>query len=129
WKSFAYDYRQPNSSAGSNVWALAPSRTKSGNAILLRNPHLSWNAGYYEAHLKVSDKLNFYGDFRIGVPLGIIGGFNEYLVFSTTNNYPKFLDEIYAFKRDSKNENNYLLDGVSHPIQVDSIRVEYKDGD
>ena len=31
---------------GSNAWAFAPSRTKSGKAILLRNPHLNWNAGY-----------------------------------------------------------------------------------
>src|SRR5690606_10613966 len=27
---------------GSNAWAFAPSRTRSGKAILLRNPHLSW---------------------------------------------------------------------------------------
>jgi len=27
--------------AGSNAWAFAPSRTTSGNAILLRNPHLT----------------------------------------------------------------------------------------
>ena len=30
---------------GSNAWAFAPSRTKSGKAILLRNPHLVWTAG------------------------------------------------------------------------------------
>ena len=33
---------------GSNAWAFAPSRTRSGRAILLRNPHLDWSAGYYE---------------------------------------------------------------------------------
>jgi acyl-homoserine-lactone acylase len=38
---------------GSNAWAFAPSRTKSGKAILLRNPHLAWSAGYYEAHMTV----------------------------------------------------------------------------
>lgn len=27
---------------GSNAWAFAPSRTTSGRAILLRNPHLGW---------------------------------------------------------------------------------------
>src|SRR5690606_9514121 len=36
---------------GSNAWAFAPSRTESGHAILVRNPHLSWTAGYYEAHV------------------------------------------------------------------------------
>jgi acyl-homoserine-lactone acylase len=58
---------------GSNAWALAPSRTKSGRAILLRNPHLAWTAGYYEAHLTVPGVIDFYGDFRIGGPLIVIG--------------------------------------------------------
>ena len=62
--------------AGSSAWALAPSRTTSGAAILLRNPHLSWDAGYWEAHAVVPGRLDFYGDFRIGAPLGIVGGFN-----------------------------------------------------
>jgi acyl-homoserine lactone acylase PvdQ len=51
---------------GSNAWAFAPSRTKSGKAILLRNPHLAWNSGYYEGHMTVPGVLDFYGDFRIG---------------------------------------------------------------
>ncbi|MDX1479802.1 MAG: penicillin acylase family protein, partial [Saprospiraceae bacterium] len=32
---------------GSNAWAFAPSRTRDGHTILVRNPHLSWTAGYY----------------------------------------------------------------------------------
>jgi len=59
--------------AGSNAWAFAPSRTTSGNAILLRNPHLNWRAGYYEAHITVPGVINFYGDFRIGYPLSSVG--------------------------------------------------------
>jgi acyl-homoserine-lactone acylase len=43
------DVEAPDPDEGSNAWALAPSRTRSGHAILLRNPHLAWNAGYYEA--------------------------------------------------------------------------------
>ena len=57
--------------AGSSAWALAPSRTTSGAAILLRNPHLSWDAGYWEAHAVVPGRLDFYGDFRIGAPVAI----------------------------------------------------------
>ncbi|MBI1809390.1 MAG: penicillin acylase family protein, partial [Gemmatimonadetes bacterium] len=51
---------------GSNAWAFAPSRTRSGRAILLRNPHLVWTAGYYEAQMTVPGVIDFYGDFRIG---------------------------------------------------------------
>ena len=63
------DVSESDPDEGSNAWALAPSRTRSGRAILLRNPHLAWNAGYYEAHLTVPGVVDFYGDFRIGGPL------------------------------------------------------------
>src|SRR5690606_25711622 len=71
---------------GSNAWAFAPSRTRSGRAILMRNPHLSWTAGYYEAHVTVPGVIDFYGDFRVGGPFGVIGGFNRHLGWATTNN-------------------------------------------
>ena len=73
---------------GSNAWALAPSRTTSGDAILLRNPHLNWGAGYYEAHIRVPGVIDIYGDFRVGYPLYFNGGFNRYLGWATTNNGP-----------------------------------------
>ncbi len=112
---------------GSNAWAFHPSRTKSGKAILLRNPHLQWNAGYYEAHVTVPGILDFYGDFRIGGPFGVIGGFNRDLGWSTTNNDP-LLDQVYALKLDRANADHYLLDGTSHPIERAKVRVEYKSG-
>lgn len=111
--------------AGSNVWAFAPERTTSGNAILMRNPHLNWGAGYYEAHMNVKGHFNFYGDFRIGEPLGIVGGFNQYLGWSTTNNYTD-PDEFYAFAKDSRNADHYLLDGISHALIREQVLVEYK---
>ncbi|MBS1737367.1 MAG: penicillin acylase family protein [Bacteroidetes bacterium] len=114
-----------NPDLGSNAWALAPERTTSGKAILLRNPHLDWNAGYYEAQMDVEGYFNFYGDFRIGEPLGTVGGFNEFLGFSTTNNYPKN-DEIYSFKKDPDNPDNYLLDGASRPVAKRMVTVTYK---
>ncbi len=112
---------------GSNAWAFAPSRTKSGHAILLRNPHLQWNAGYYEGHITVPGVLDFYGDFRIGGPFGVIGGFNRDVGWSTTNNAP-LLDQVYALKLDRSTADHYLLDGASHPIERKKVRVNYKDG-
>ncbi len=112
---------------GSNAWALAPERTLSGHAILFRNPHLSWDAGYYEAHLRVPGKLNFYGDFRIGGLFAIIGGFNERLGWSTTNNSPD-RDEVYAFKADPEKPDHYILDGIAVPISKRTIEVNFKNG-
>ena len=113
---------------GSNAWAFAPSRTKSGKAILLRNPHLNWNAGYYEAQVTVPGVLDFYGDFRIGGPFGVVGGFNRYLGWATTNNAP-VLDEIYALDVDPSRPDHYLFEGTSVPLTSERIAVAYKNGD
>ena len=113
---------------GSNAWAFAPSRTKSGKAILLRNPHLAWSAGYYEAHMTVPGVVDFYGDFRIGSAFAVIGGFNRDLGFSTTNNAPD-LDEFYALDADPKAPDHYLFDGRSVALKRDLITVTWRNGE
>ncbi|HSW30964.1 MAG TPA: penicillin acylase family protein [Longimicrobiales bacterium] len=110
---------------GSNAWAFDGTRTTSGKAILLRNPHLSWTAGYYEAHVVVPGLVDFYGDFRIGSAFGTVGGFNRHLGFATTNNAP-VMSQIYAFEADPNHENHYILDGRSHALQERKTTVEYR---
>ena len=112
---------------GSNAWAFAPSRTKSGRAILVRNPHLAWNAGYYEAHLTVPGVVDYYGDFRIGGPFGVVGGFNRDLGWSTTNNDPD-LNELYALDVDPGRADHYLFDGASIPLERQLVAAEFRNG-
>ena len=119
---------EANADDGSNAWAFAPSRTKSGKAILLRNPHLAWTAGYYEAHLTVPGVVDFYGDFRIGGPFIVVGGFNRYLGWSTTNN-SQDLAEIYALDVDPKTTDQYLFDGASLPLTRELRTVTFRNGD
>ncbi|HYN10332.1 MAG TPA: penicillin acylase family protein [Vicinamibacterales bacterium] len=114
---------------GSNAWALAPNRTKSGRAILLRNPHLAWTAGYYEAHLTVPGVVDFYGDFRIGGPLIVIGGFNWHLGWATTNSNSGDLSEIYALELDPKRPDHYRLDGATLPLGREQYTVTVKEGE
>ncbi len=116
---------ESNDDVGSNAWAFAPSRTKSGRAILLRNPHLAWSAGYYEAHLTVPNVMDFYGDFRIGGPFAVIGGFNSSLGWSTTNN-AQTLSEIYELQVDPAHADQYLWDGASAPLEKRSVTVKYR---
>jgi acyl-homoserine-lactone acylase len=113
-----------NEDVGSNAWALAPSRTKSRKAILLRNPHLAWTAGYYEAHVTVPGVVDFYGDFRIGGPFAVVGGFNKDLGFSTTNN-AQSLAEIYELDADTTEVDRYWLDGASIPLTHEVVTVDY----
>ncbi len=120
WMAWARLEGEEDPEVGSNAWAFAPERTTSGNALLLRNPHLSWTAGYYEAHVRVPGVLDFYGDFRLGGPFTTIGGFNRRLGFATTNNYP-VLDQVYALLRDPNDSGAYLFDGGSVPL--DSLPV------
>jgi acyl-homoserine-lactone acylase len=116
----------PGWEPGSNTWALAPERTTSGHAILMRNPHLSWDAGYYEAHITIPGLLNFYGDFRIGGPFGMIGGFNERLGWSSTNNAPR-LNDIYALELDPDRPDHYRFDGASVPLTREPVTLRYQD--
>lgn len=117
----------PGPDDGSNAWAFAPSRTRSGRAILLRNPHLQWNAGYYEAHITVPGVVDFYGDFRIGGPFAVVGGFNKDLGWSTTNN-AQDLDQIYSFDVAPNNPDHYLLDGKAVPLTRELVTAQYRNG-
>jgi acyl-homoserine-lactone acylase len=124
----AGDADDPDEDAGSSAWALGPERTTSGVPILLRNPHLSWNAGYWEAHIVVGDRIDFYGDFRIGGPIGIVGGFNRHLGFATTNNEVD-TDEVYALQADPLRADRYLFDGESIALRREPIVVSARSGD
>ena len=119
---------EPGPDDGSNAWAFAPSRTKSGKAILMRNPHLNWNAGYYEAHMTVPGVIDFYGDFRIGGPFAVIGGFNKDLGFSTTNN-AQDLDVIYALDADPQKPDHYFFDGKSVALTRELLTVPFRNGE
>lgn len=71
---------------GSNAWAVAPSRTAAGNALLLQNPHLPWNDFYtwFEAGI-TTPNMNAYGATLAGMPwMGI--GFNDALGWTHTVN-------------------------------------------
>jgi len=113
---------------GSNAWALDGTRTASGDAILLRNPHLSWEAGYYEAHVQIGSDMEFYGDFRIGGAFGIIGGFNRHLGWATTNNSPRY-SQVYAVQLHQSRDGHILLDGNAVALQDSTITVDWTEPD
>ncbi len=117
---------------GSNAWAFAPSRTTSGRAILMRNPHLNWGPGwdnrYYEMQITVPGAIDFYGDFRIGFPLYFNGGFNADLGWATTNN-SAVLAEFYELALDPARPDRYRFDGGTVPIEKVPVTVEWKSGD
>ena len=87
-----YELLQQNES-GSNTFALAPSKTKSGHSMLLINPHVNlFGLGQrYEAHLVSEEGLNVSGFAMFGT-FYIWSGFNQYTGWSHTNSAADFQD-------------------------------------
>lgn len=78
---------------GSNEWALGPSRTADGTAMLLVNPHQSFFGveRYLEIHLHSEEGLVFSGLTRFGFLLPYMGN-NERLGWTYTDNYADISD-------------------------------------
>jgi len=113
---------------GSNMWALAPSRSRSGRALLMGNPHQPWApvSTYYEAHLTVPGRMDFYGSTFIGRPI-LTSGWNEFLGWSHTVNDPD-LEEIYELDVDPALADHYRLDGAAVPLEREDVTVEIRGG-
>ena len=113
--------------AGSNAWALAPSKTKSGNAMLLANPHLPWAEGfftYYEAHL-VGPDFEMYGATQVGLPV-IRFAFNQRMGIANTVN-GTLGSTAYLLELDG---DGYRFDGETLAFETQSIpyKVRQEDG-
>ena len=78
---------------GSNAWAVAPSKTESGNAMLFINPHQPWYGigQFYEMHLHSKESLRYSGACFFGTPIPTIGH-NEHLGWTYTVNEPDVAD-------------------------------------
>jgi acyl-homoserine-lactone acylase len=124
---YALGETTPNSE-GSNGWAIAPSRSASGKAMLVANPHQPWQdlGLWIEAQL-VSPDVNVYGAALVGNPvLGI--GFNEYLGWTHTVNTHDGWD-LYQLIL-SEDGKSYLYDGEERPLDMreETIQVKQEDG-
>lgn len=120
-------FTEPESQDGSNLWSISGSRTTSGKPILLGNPHQPWSALYWEAHVTVPGRINFYGSTFVGRPM-LTSGFNEHLGWThTVNNIDP--EDIYALTLDPKTPEHYVFDGKSMPLTKREFAVEAKSAD
>lgn len=112
---------------GSNMWALSGSRTTSGKPILLGNPHQAWSALYWEGHITVPGKINFFGGTFVGRPV-LTSGFNDTLGWThTVNNIDA--EDVYALKLEASDAGQYVFDGKPLPLVKKSFTVEVKQRD
>jgi len=112
---------------GSNAIALSGRKTLSGAPMLLGNPHLRWQQLYWEAHVKVPGRLDFYGSTLVGYPW-LRAGFNDRLGYVQTNNNSDNRD-IFALPLDSAKPDHYLFEGKPRPLQRVDVAVDVKRDD
>ncbi len=88
-------FAMPAPSFSGNAWAVAPSRSATGEALLAINPHMYFDRPFrwYEAHL-VSQDYNVAGATLFGLPV-ILQGHNDALGWGLTPNFADFAD-VYA---------------------------------
>jgi len=120
---------KPDSEMGSNMWAVSPERSETGETMLVINPHLPWDGllQWWEVHLKSEEGWNMMGASFFGSP--IIGlGHNEHLGWSHTVNFPDTWD-VYRVEINPQNPKQYSYDGKWRDIEVIKESFGVKKGD
>ena len=109
----SYNELKEDITPGSNSYAIAPSKSESGNAMLVANPHLPWSDFYlfFEAHLNAPN-FNLYGVTLVGMPVLNIA-FNDHLGWTHTVNTIDASDRYELTLKDD----GYFLDGETVPFK------------
>ena len=116
---------KPNPANGSNNWAVAGSRTKSGRPILSNDPHLrlSLPAIWFEMQLHTPG-FNAYGVSFPGIP-GIVIGFNEHIAFGFTNSGRDVKDYYdIKFKDETRREYWFNNSWKTSENRIEEIKVK-----
>lgn len=110
---------------GSNEWAIAPSRSATGKAILMSNSHLQWGDihTYFEVQLSAPG-VTSYGAVWVGFPV-LRQCFTEYVGWTQTTNDPAESDLYRLVLKDG----GYLLDGQVKPFETHTEIIKVREAD
>jgi len=116
---------KPDVNNGSNNWAVAGSKTKSGYPILCNDPHLdlSLPSIWYQMQMS-SPTSNSYGATLPGSPFIIIG-FNDSCSWGVTN-AQRDVKDFYEIKFKDKSKKEYWFNGKweSTTLRIEKINVK-----
>ncbi|WP_373495708.1 penicillin acylase family protein [Aquiflexum sp.] len=111
---------------GSNGFAIAPKLSKTGNALLMINPHTSF---YFrpEVHMVSEDGLNAYGAVTWG-QFFIYQGFNEFNGWMHTSAKADAIDHFALTVEKRKGKYYYKFGKQWRPLTEKQIKVHYREG-
>lgn len=112
--------------AGSNTFAIAPSRTDDGSTYLLVNAHQPYEGAltFYEAHLHSEEGWDAVGGLIPGMPT-IAHGHNRHIGWAFTVNSPDLID-TYVLDINPDNPDQYRFDGEWHDLEVREVTLRVK---
>ena len=116
-----------NEPRGSNGFAIAGSKTKSGNAMLLINPHTSF---FFrgEVHMVSEEGLNAYGAVTWG-QFFVYQGFNEKTGWMHTSTGTDIIDEFEETIVKDGSKTSYKYGDEIRPMDSIKVSLKYKSGD
>jgi penicillin amidase len=102
----------------SNNWAVAPSRSASGKALLAGDPHLELTLPsiWFEVHLVVPGRMDVGGVTIPGLP-GVTIGYTRAFAWSFTNTGADVMDFWRESVNDAARPTTYELDGQASPLE------------
>lgn len=113
---------------GSNNWAVAGKKSKTGMPLLANDMHLGLFAPgiWYQMHQVVEGKLNVTGVVVPGQPF-VICGHNDSIAWGMTNVMVDDLD-FYAEKL-NKDSTKYWFDGAWRNLKIEKETIKTKEGE
>lgn len=119
---------RPKPAMGSNQWAVSPKRSADGSAILLSDPHLTWEglAVLYEARFHGGD-LHMNGFYLIGSPMLAIGH-NQRVGWALTTGGPDTSD-VYRIQFRVTPAPEYQYDGEWKPVEIETYSIPVQGGE
>jgi acyl-homoserine-lactone acylase len=117
-------FREPT---GSNGFAIAPSITRDGHALLLINPHTSF---FFRSELQMTSDagLNAYGAATWG-QFFIYQGFNSHAGWMHTSSTVDVVDEFAETVRREDGKLVYRYGAEQRPVTTSAIEIPYRTAD
>jgi len=119
---------KPNPRNGSNNWAVAPTKSASGNAILANDPHLGLNLPSIWFVMQLSTPSHSVYGATLPGAMGVIIGFNEDISWGVTN-ATRDVKDWYKIEFQNEKRDTYKYDDQwkKTSVRLEEIKIKGKE--